>query len=76
VVALARRLNPRVEIVARTRYVRDMARLYQLGADEIVSEEVEASIKIFSVVLARYGVAPEVIEEFGGVPPHHTRRPD
>jgi CPA2 family monovalent cation:H+ antiporter-2 len=72
VVATARRLNPRVEIVARTRYVRDMARLYQLGADEIVSEEVEASIKIFSVVLAKYGVAPEVIEEFGGIP--HRRR--
>jgi CPA2 family monovalent cation:H+ antiporter-2 len=68
VVALGRRLNPSVEIVARVRYVRDMARLYKLGADEIISEEVEASIKIFSVVLARYGVAPEVIEEFGGVP--------
>jgi K+:H+ antiporter len=68
VVALARRLNPTVEIVARVRYVRDMARLYQLGANEIVSEEVEASIKIFSVVLERYGVAPEVIEGFGGVP--------
>ena len=74
VVALARRLNPKVEIVARTRYVRDMARLYRLGADEIVSEEVEASIKIFSVVLAKYGVAPEVIEEFGGVPHHPSGR--
>jgi CPA2 family monovalent cation:H+ antiporter-2 len=75
VVALARRLNPKVEIVARTRYVRDMARLYRLGADEIVSEEVEASIKIFSVVLAKYGVAPEVIEEFGGVPQTRSRAP-
>jgi len=47
VVSLARRLNPTVEIVARTRYVRDMARLYALGANDIVSEEVEASVKIF-----------------------------
>ena len=75
VVALARRLNPAVEIVTRTRYVRDMARLYALGANDIVSEEVEASIKIFSVVLEKYGVAPDVIEGFGGVThrPHDVR---
>jgi CPA2 family monovalent cation:H+ antiporter-2 len=68
VVSLARRLNPAVEIVARVRYVRDMARLYQLGANEVVSEETEASIKIFTVVLEKFGVAPDVIEGFGGVP--------
>ena len=75
VVATARRLNPGVEIVTRTRYVRDMARLYALGANDIVSEEVEASIKIFSVVLEKYGVAPDVIEGFGGVThrPHDLR---
>ena len=75
VVSLARRLNPSVEIVTRTRYVRDMARLYNLGANDIVSEEVEASIKIFSVVLEKYGVAPDVIEGFGGVThrPHDVR---
>jgi CPA2 family monovalent cation:H+ antiporter-2 len=66
-VAVARRINPTVHIVARVRYVRDMARLYQLGANVIVSEEVEASIKIFSAVLGHYGVSDEMIEEFGGV---------
>jgi CPA2 family monovalent cation:H+ antiporter-2 len=71
VVALGRRLNPGVEIIARVRYVRDMAKLYALGANEIVSEETEASIKIFSMVLEHYGVSAEVIEGFGGVP----RRP-
>lgn len=67
-IAVARRLNPNVHIVARVRYVRDMSRLYQLGANVIVSEEVEASIKIFSAVLSHYGVSDEMIEEFGGVP--------
>jgi CPA2 family monovalent cation:H+ antiporter-2 len=67
VVAQARRLNPNVDIVARVRYVRDMVKLYALGANEVVSEETEASIKIFSMVLERYGVAPDVIEGFGGV---------
>ncbi len=71
VVSAARRLNPEVEIVTRTRYVRDMARLYNLGANDIVSEEVEASVKIFSIVLEKYGVAPEVIEGFGGVVHRH-----
>jgi len=71
-VALARRINPTVHIVARVRYVRDMARLYQLGANVVVSEEVEASIKIFSEVLGHYGVSAEMIEEFGGVPAPRT----
>jgi CPA2 family monovalent cation:H+ antiporter-2 len=71
-IAAARRLNPNVHIVARVRYVRDMTRLYQLGANVIVSEEVEASIKIFSEVLGYYGVPDEMIEEFGGIPT--TRR--
>lgn len=66
-VGIARRINPKVHIVARVRYVRDMARLYQLGANVIVSEEVEASVKIFSEVLSHYGVSDEMIEEFGGV---------
>ncbi len=68
VVSTARRLNPDVEIVARVRYVRDMARLYSLGANEVVSEETEASIKMFSMVLEKYGVSADVIEGFGGVP--------
>ncbi|MCI0451699.1 MAG: NAD-binding protein, partial [Candidatus Latescibacteria bacterium] len=68
VVSLARRLNPGVHIVARIRYVRDIARLYALGANEVVSEETEASIKIFSVVLEKFDVDPDVIEGFGGVP--------
>jgi hypothetical protein len=43
----------------------------------IVSEEVEASVKIFSEVLSHYGVPAEKIEEFGGVaaPKHHEYRP-
>jgi CPA2 family monovalent cation:H+ antiporter-2 len=74
-IAAARRLNPKVHIVARVRYVRDMTRLYQLGANVIVSEEVEASIKIFSEVLGHYGVSDEMIEEFGGVPaPRHREK--
>jgi CPA2 family monovalent cation:H+ antiporter-2 len=68
VVALARRLNPDMQIVARVRYVRDMVRLYSLGANEVVSEETEASIKMFTVVLEKYDIDPDIIAGFGGVP--------
>ena len=75
-ISAARRLNPDVHIVARVRYVRDMTRLYQLGANVVVSEEVEASIRIFSQVLSFYGVSDEMIEEFGGTPGAATPTPD
>ncbi len=55
-VATARRLNPQLHIVVRTRYVRAIEELQRLGANEVVPEEFETSIEIFSRVLARYGV--------------------
>jgi CPA2 family monovalent cation:H+ antiporter-2 len=55
-VAAARRLNPRVRIVVRTRYVREVEELRRLGADEVVPEEFETSLEIFARVLRRYAV--------------------
>ena len=65
-VELARRLNPSTKIVARARYVQETEPLYRLGADEIVSEELEASIEMFSAVMHEFGVPADRIEEFGG----------
>jgi hypothetical protein len=42
--------------------------LYSLGANEVVSEETEASIKMFTVVLEKYDIDPDIIAGFGGVP--------
>ncbi|HJU73320.1 MAG TPA: NAD-binding protein, partial [Gemmatimonadaceae bacterium] len=57
----ARRLNPTVQIVARTRYVKEVEELRQLGANSVVPEEFETSIELFTRVLELYGVsAPEV----------------
>jgi monovalent cation:H+ antiporter-2, CPA2 family len=55
-VAVARQLNPELRIIVRTRYVREIEELRRLGADEVVPEEFETSIEIFSRVLERYGV--------------------
>lgn len=61
---LARRLSPAVHIIARTRLVREVAPLYELGADEVVPEEFETSIEIFSRALSEYLIPREDIERF------------
>ena len=58
----ARRMNPDLHIIVRTRYVSEITELYDLGADEVIPEEFETSIEIFSRVLTRYGFARNVIE--------------
>ena len=58
----ARELNERIYIVVRTRYTSEITELLQLGADEVIPEEFETSIEIFSRVLLRYGVDRHTIE--------------
>ena len=55
-VAVARGLNPQLHIVVRTRYVAAIEELQHLGANEVVPEEFETSLEIFSRVLRRYGL--------------------
>ncbi|MGD9562660.1 MAG: cation:proton antiporter [Pyrinomonadaceae bacterium] len=57
-----RRLNEKLHIIVRTRYVAEITELFELGADEVIPEEFETSIEIFSRVLHRYGTARSVIE--------------
>ena len=58
----ARRLNEKIYIVVRTRYISEITELLELGADEVIPEEFETSIEIFSRVLLRYGVSRQTIE--------------
>ncbi len=62
-VALAHRLNEKVHIIVRTRYTAEIVQLLPLGADEVIPEEFETSIEIFSRVLYRYGVPNDIIED-------------
>lgn len=57
-----RSLNEDVHIIVRTRYVSEINELYELGANEVIPEEFETSIEIFSRVLHRYGFSRQVIE--------------
>jgi CPA2 family monovalent cation:H+ antiporter-2 len=61
---LARRLNPDIYIIARTRYIQEMKTLHDLGASEVVPEEYETSVEIFSRVLEKYEVPRDRIESF------------
>jgi len=62
IVELARRLNPKAYLVSRTRYVNEVKPLYELGADEVVPEEFETSIEIFTRVLEKYLIPTDNIE--------------
>ena len=61
VVAIARRLNPDLRILVRTRYVREVEPLAALGADDVVPEEFETSLELAARVLETYGVPRHVI---------------
>jgi CPA2 family monovalent cation:H+ antiporter-2 len=61
-VAVARRLNPQVHMIVRSRYVHEMDPLFALGTNEVIPEEFETSIEIFSRVLHRYLVPRDEIE--------------
>lgn len=62
-VQMARHLNPNTHIIARTRFLREEKPLFELGADEVIPEELEASVEIFSRVLAKYFVPQDDIEQ-------------
>jgi CPA2 family monovalent cation:H+ antiporter-2 len=62
-VQVARGLNPRIHIVVRTRYLRELEELHDLGADDVVPEEFETSIEIFALVLRTYGLPAEFVSK-------------
>ncbi|WP_457565182.1 cation:proton antiporter domain-containing protein [Caldithrix abyssi] len=62
IVELARRLNPKVHLIVRTRYLQEMKPLYELGADEVIPEEFETSVEIFTRVLTKYLIPRDEIE--------------
>ncbi len=62
-VAVARRANPGLFILVRTRYVADVDDLIGLGANAVIPEEFETSVEIFSRVLREYHVPEHVITQ-------------
>jgi CPA2 family monovalent cation:H+ antiporter-2 len=54
-------LNPKLEILVRTRFVAEVEQLRRLGANEVIPEEFETSIEIFARVLHKFDVPKNLI---------------
>lgn len=61
-VSQARKMNPTLHIIVRTRYTSEITELLEAGANEVIPEEFETSIEIFARVLQRYGIDRNTIE--------------
>ncbi|HKQ58011.1 MAG TPA: cation:proton antiporter [Candidatus Eisenbacteria bacterium] len=59
---LARTLSRNVHIIVRTRYVSEIDELHRLGANQIIPEEFETSIEIFTATLREFHVPANVIQ--------------
>jgi CPA2 family monovalent cation:H+ antiporter-2 len=63
ITSIVHNLNPGAFLIVRTRYVQEVEELRMLGATEVIPEEFETSVEIFSRVLSRYLVPQDEIEK-------------
>lgn len=64
ITAEARNLSDSVHIVARTRFLGEVEPLQHLGANDVIAEELESSMEVFSRVLQNYLVPQQDINAF------------
>jgi CPA2 family monovalent cation:H+ antiporter-2 len=62
VIRLARELNPDIQILARSTYLRELPSLRQAGADSAYSGEGEVALALSEAVLRRLGATPEQLD--------------
>ena len=63
IVSVARSQNAGLYIIVRTRYLAEVDDLKALGADEVIPEEFETSVEIFSRVLYQYNFPPNIVSD-------------
>ncbi len=64
VISTVRLFTETVHLIVRTRYIRQIEELITLGADEVIPEEFETSIEIFTRVLKEYLIPLDKIDAF------------
>ncbi len=64
IVLTARKMNPDIYIVVRTRFLSEVEDLIKTGADEVIPEEFETSIELFSRVLKFYNMPRSLIGQY------------
>lgn len=62
IVSAIRKASSKVRLIVRTRFMNDVELLRKLGADEVIPEEFETSIEIFTRVMKYYLVPDSDIE--------------
>lgn len=63
IIEIARKLNPKLYIIVRTRYLRDVGSLILRGADQVVADDLGSSVEVFTRVLRAYDVPSETVEK-------------
>jgi len=63
----AKALNPKLHVIVRTKYLADIEDLLALGADDVIPEEFETSIQIFSRVLKMFHIPNSIILAQGNI---------
>lgn len=63
IIKVARHNNPTLQIIVRTRYLSESKRLERMGADIVIPEEMETTVRIFSHVLGSYMIPQDEIKE-------------
>lgn len=66
IVFLAKLLNPDLHVIARTRFISEIEPLKELGADEVIAEEFESAIEIFTRVLNKFNISSAQIQALSG----------
>lgn len=64
IVKLARELNDKLYIIVRTRYLKEIRLLYEVGANDVIPDEFGSSVEIFTRVMHWLEVPSEEVEKF------------
>lgn len=64
IMSKVRQISQSLYTIVRTRYVKEIEELHALGADEVIPEEFETSIEIFTRVLHNFLIPQNKIEDF------------
>lgn len=64
IVRVVQVLSPGTFVAVRSRFERDVPALYELGADAVVMEELEASCELNRIILEHLAVDPQQIEHY------------
>jgi monovalent cation:H+ antiporter-2, CPA2 family len=60
-VKITREMNKEAHILVRSRFVSEIDEFYDLGANQVIPEEFETSVEIFSRVLEKYRIPRNII---------------